>query len=236
MDPSSKPTRARLAKPRRGVLTSIRDHHASEFRVYRGVIHAFRGAYDHLVQLTATLIVVCWIAWVLMWIGTAIIFRPEARDPSSPRRRTRSRQLGLRLVLIACIILAVRTQHVGTTPLGHGIGWVGIVVCVVGIAVATWARVCLGRSWGMPMTVRAKPALVRRGPYRAVRHPIYSGLLLALLGSAVATGSSFVAAAIGSGAYFVMSLRVEEADMAATFPDEYPEYAKHTKRLIPFVY
>ena len=88
----------------------------------------------------------------------------------------------------------------------------------------------------MPMTVRTKPRLVRDGPYRVVRHPIYSGLLLALIGSAVATGSGFLPAAIGSGAYFVLSLRVEEADMAASFPDDYPEYSKHTKRLIPFVY
>lgn len=198
--------------------------------------HAFRGAYDHLVQLTATLIVVFWIVWVLIWIGTAIIFRPEARDSSSPTRRRRPRLLGLRLALAACIILAVRTQHVGRTPLGHGVGWVGVGACVIGIGVATWARVCLGRSWGMPMTVRAKPALVRRGPYGVVRHPIYSGLLLALVGSALATGSGFLPAAIGGGAYFVMSLRVEEADLAATFPEDYLEYIKHTKRLIPFVY
>jgi protein-S-isoprenylcysteine O-methyltransferase Ste14 len=88
----------------------------------------------------------------------------------------------------------------------------------------------------MPMTVRAKPTLVRGGPYRVVRHPIYGGLLVALIGSALATGSGLLPAAVGSGTYFVLSLRVEEADMAASFPDEYPEYSKHTKRLIPFVY
>ena len=186
-------------------------------------------------ELRATLIVVCWISWALIWIGTAIIFRPEKRDSSSPQPRRRPRQLGFRLLVAGGIILAIRTHHVGRTPLGHGIGWVGVVFSVVGIGVATWARVCLGRSWGMPMTVRAKPRLVRNGPYRFVRHPIYSGLLVALIGSAIATGSGFLPAAIGSGAYFVLSLRVEEADMAASFPDEYPEYSKHTKRLIPFV-
>jgi protein-S-isoprenylcysteine O-methyltransferase Ste14 len=139
-------------------------------------------------------------------------------------------------VLAALIILSVRTHHVGGTPSVHGIGWVGVVACAAGIAVATWARVCLGRNWGMPMTVRAKPALVRRGPYRVVRHPIYGGLLLAIVGSALATGPGLLVAVIGGGAYFVMCLRVEEADMAALFPDEYPEYARHTKKLIPFVY
>jgi protein-S-isoprenylcysteine O-methyltransferase Ste14 len=194
------------------------------------------GAYDHLVELRATLIAACWIVWVLIWVATAVIFRPDARDSSSPRPRRRPRQLGFRLLLAGGIILAIRTQHLGRTPLGHGVGWVGVVVCVAGIGSATWARVCLGSSWGMPMTVRAKPMLVSRGPYRVVRHPIYSGLLLALIGSALATGSGLLPAAIGAGAYFVMSLRVEEADMAARFPDEYPEYVRHTKRLIPFVY
>lgn len=187
-------------------------------------------------ELRATLIGVCWIAWLLIWIGTAIVFRPEKGDPSSPPPRRRPRRLGLRLLVAGCVILAIRTQHLGRTPTGHGVGWVGVVLSVAGIGVATWARLCLGRSWGMPMTVRAKPALVRGGPYRLVRHPIYSGLLVALIGSALATGSGLLPAAIGSGIYFVLSLRVEEADMAASFPEDYPEYRKHTKRLIPFVY
>jgi protein-S-isoprenylcysteine O-methyltransferase Ste14 len=188
------------------------------------------------VELRATLIGVCWVAWVLIWIGTAIIFRPEKRDSSSPPPRRRPRRLGLRLLVAGCVILAIRTHHLGRTPLGHGVGWVGVVFSAAGIGVATWARVCLGRSWGMPMTVRAQPTLVRNGPYRVVRHPIYSGLLVALIGSALATGSGLLPAAIGSGTYFVLSLRVEEADMAASFPDDYPEYRNHTKRLIPFVY
>lgn len=186
-------------------------------------------------ELRATLIAVWWFGWVLIWIGTAIVFRPDSRD-ARPRPPTPPRQRWFRLVLGVCILLAIRTHHLGGTSFGRGVGWAGVVVCVVGLGIATWARVCLGRSWGMPMTVRAAPTLVRRGPYRVVRHPIYSGLLLALIGSAVATGPGWLVAVIGGGAYFVMSSRVEEADMAALFPDEYPEYVKQTKRLIPFVY
>jgi protein-S-isoprenylcysteine O-methyltransferase Ste14 len=187
------------------------------------------------VQLRATLIAICWLTWVLMWIGTAVIFRPDSSDPSlRPQRRLRQRSFGL--LLAALIILAVRTHHLGGSVFGHVVGWVGVVVCATGIGLATWARVCLGRNWGMPMTVRATPTLVRRGPYRVVRHPIYGGLLLAMLGSAMAEGHGWLVAVFGTGAYFVVSLRVEETDMAALFPDEYPEYVRHTKRLIPFVY
>jgi protein-S-isoprenylcysteine O-methyltransferase Ste14 len=193
------------------------------------------STYDHDVQLRATLIAVCWMAWVLIWIGTAVIFRPDSRDPS-PRGEARSRRLWLRLLLAAFLILALRTHHPGSTSFDVPIRWLGVAVCAAGIGIATWARVCLGRNWGMPMTVRARPTLVRSGPYRVVRHPIYSGLLLAAIGSALVTGPGWLLVVIGAGAYFVVSLRVEETDMAAAFPEQYPEYARHTKRLIPFVY
>jgi protein-S-isoprenylcysteine O-methyltransferase Ste14 len=193
------------------------------------------AAYDSCVHLRATLIGVIWLVWVLIWIGTAVVFRPDSRDPA-PRRRRWGRQLRFRLLLAVFIILAVRTHHLGGTLSGPGLGWAGVVACVLGVGIATWARLCLGRSWGMPMTMRATPMLVRSGPYRVVRHPIYSGLLLAILGSALATGPGLLVAAVAAGAYFIASLRVEEADMAAAFPDTYPEYARHTKRLIPFVY
>jgi protein-S-isoprenylcysteine O-methyltransferase Ste14 len=193
------------------------------------------GAYHQLVQLRTTLIVSCWIVFVVIWIGAGVIFRPESRDPSArPRLRLRERSFGL--LLAALIVFAIRTHHLGGTGFGHALGWLGVVLCAAGIGLAAWARVCLGRNWGMPMTVRAQPTLVIRGPYRVVRHPIYSGLLLAMIGSALARGPVWLAATIGAGAYFVISLRVEESDMAALFPNDYPEYARHTKRLIPFLY
>jgi protein-S-isoprenylcysteine O-methyltransferase Ste14 len=187
------------------------------------------------VQLRTTLIVSCWIVFVVIWIGAGVIFRPESHDPSA-RRRTRLRERSFGLLVAVMIALAIRTHHLGSTGFDHALGWLGVVLCAAGIGIAVWARVCLGRNWGMPMTVRAQPTLVIRGPYRVVRHPIYSGLLLAMIGSALARGPVWLAVTIGAGAYFVISLRVEEADMAALFPNDYPEYAGHTKRLIPFLY
>jgi len=181
------------------------------------------------------LIAACWIAWVLIWIITAVIYRPDSLDPS-PREASRSNRYWLRLILAAFFVVALREHHPGGTSFDAALGWLGVAACATGIGIATWARVCLGRNWGMPMTVRARPTLVRSGPYRVVRHPIYSGLLLAALRSALVTGPGWLVVVIGAGAYFVVSLRVEENDMARAFPDQYPEYAGHTKRLIPFVY
>jgi protein-S-isoprenylcysteine O-methyltransferase Ste14 len=112
---------------------------------------------------------------------------------------------------------------------------VGVILVVCGLGLAAWARVYLGRNWGMPMTEKREPELVTSGPYRFVRHPIYSGLLLGLLGTAFATNIYWLIALILIGAYFIYSATVEERLMGAAFPATYPSYKARTKMLIPFV-
>ena len=112
---------------------------------------------------------------------------------------------------------------------------VGAVVFLSGLGLALWARVHLGRNWGMPMTERAEPELVTSGPYRFVRHPIYSGILLGMLGTAMATDLYFLVAFGIALAYFSYSATVEERLLSASFPDAYPRYRAHTKMLIPYV-
>jgi protein-S-isoprenylcysteine O-methyltransferase Ste14 len=181
----------------------------------------------------AELIAICWVVWVLTWIVTAIVFRPTSAD-ARPRGRMRGRSP--RLIITIGLLIAVSTRHAGALTFPDGVRAVGVALCAAGVAVAIWARLCLGRNWGMPMSLRGRPALVRRGPYRYVRHPIYSGVLLMIVGTALASGPAWLVAAAGAAAYFVISLRVEEADMARAFPDDYPRYAARTKRLVPFVY
>jgi protein-S-isoprenylcysteine O-methyltransferase Ste14 len=111
----------------------------------------------------------------------------------------------------------------------------GAVVFASGIALAIWARINLGRNWGMPMTQKAEPELVTSGPYRFVRHPIYSGLLIGLLGTALATNLIGLIIVAVLGAYFYYSASVEEKNLIATFPVAYPAYRHRTKMLIPFV-
>ena len=85
------------------------------------------------------------------------------------------------------------------------------------------------------MTEKAEPELITSGPYRFVRHPIYSGLLLGLLGTALATNLYWFIAFGAALAYFAYSASVEERLLTASFPDTYPSYRAHTKMLIPFV-
>lgn len=110
----------------------------------------------------------------------------------------------------------------------------GAALAVLGIAFAVWARLHIGRNWGMPMSVKENPELVTTGPYALVRHPIYTGVMLALLGSGI-TSLWWLGVFIVSLAYFVYSATREEKLMAETFPDTYPSYKARTKMLIPFV-
>jgi protein-S-isoprenylcysteine O-methyltransferase Ste14 len=85
------------------------------------------------------------------------------------------------------------------------------------------------------MSRRADPELVTTGPYQWIRHPIYSGILLGLAGTAIAVSAYWLIAVAITGAYFLVSAVVEERTMAKLFPAAYPPYRRVTKMLIPFL-
>ena len=134
------------------------------------------------------------------------------------------------------VIILFRVFRDGSLSVNSPVlGAMGTVVFASGIALAVWARIYLGRNWGMPMTQKAEPELVTSGPYRFVRHPIYSGLLAGVLGTALATNLIGLIIVAALAAYFYYSASVEEKNLTATFPSAYPAYRARTKMLIPFV-
>jgi protein-S-isoprenylcysteine O-methyltransferase Ste14 len=166
-----------------------------------------------------------WIAFGLYWLIAAAGAKQGSRRIAFPP--------GL-LVLVAVILLRVFRPGglvVHSVPLQI----VGLILLLDGMALAVWARIYLGRNWGMPMTRKAEPELVTSGPYHFVRHPIYSGLLVAILGTALATEVYWLIALPVMGAYFIYSATVEERLMTTAFPADYPSYKEHTKMLVPFV-
>jgi protein-S-isoprenylcysteine O-methyltransferase Ste14 len=177
------------------------------------------------VSLT-TLVGVVWGVFGVYWLIAAL----GAKHGS---RTTRARPLGL-LILVAVVLLRVfKTGSLAVhSPV---IQILGVILFLAGLGLAVWARIYLGRNWGMPMTKKDEPELVTSGPYRFIRHPIYSGLLLALLGTAMATNLYWLIALGVMGAYFVYSATVEERLMTTSFPTTYPGYRARTKMLIPFV-
>jgi len=171
-----------------------------------------------------------WIVFWLYWLTVAI----GAKQSTGHRRRLPPGVRIIALVIVAAELLKGRSLKAHSdTDLAVAI--VGAIVFASGLGLAVWARIHLGRNWGMPMSQKQEPELVTDGPYRFVRHPIYTGILLALLGTALATNLYWLLACIVVGAYFVYSARVEERNLMRTFPRQYPIYRARTKMLIPFV-
>jgi protein-S-isoprenylcysteine O-methyltransferase Ste14 len=168
-----------------------------------------------------------------LWGAFGVYWLVAAAGAKEGARTRRIRPPGL---LILAAFALVRVLKPGSLAVHNpALQAVGMILLLCGLGFAVWARIHLGRNWGMPMTQKAEPELVTSGPYRSVRHPIYSGILLALLGTALATNLYWLIALAIIGAYFVYSARVEERLMATSFPAAYPGYRATTKMLIPFV-
>ena len=169
-------------------------------------------------------------AWLVFWIYWLV---SAASAKESVGSGWRGRLTGVSA--IGVFVIAGVLRGGGLAVHSVILAAVGAVLFACGIALAVWARLHLGRNWGMPMTQRAEPELVTSGPYRFVRHPIYTGLLTAMLGTALVNnllGLIVVAVLVG---YFYYSGTVEERNLAAAFPKAYPEYRSRTKMLIPFL-
>jgi protein-S-isoprenylcysteine O-methyltransferase Ste14 len=172
-----------------------------------------------------------WAVFWIYWLLSAIAAKPG--QGGAWRRGA-----PVRIVLLVAWVVFVRVA--GFKP--HGVSsspWltgVGLALFVVGLALAVWARLYIGRNWGTPMSQKDDPELVTTGPYSVIRHPIYTGILLAMIGTALAASLWGLIVVAVLGGFFTYSAFTEERNMAATFPDTYPAYKASTKMLIPFVF
>ncbi len=174
-----------------------------------------------------TAITIIWVAFWIYWLISA-----AGAKKGSHTRRTRPPGLFIGIL----VFLGLRAFKLGNLAVNSPVVPIlGAILFLAGLGLAVWARIYLGRNWGMPMTQKDEPELVTSGPYRYVRHPIYSGILLAMLGTALAT-SLYLLLAVGVlSIYFIYSATIEEKLMTASFPATYPSYKTKTKMLIPFV-
>jgi protein-S-isoprenylcysteine O-methyltransferase Ste14 len=170
-----------------------------------------------------------WVVFGLYWLAASVGVK------AGQTRWTRFAGIRLAIILIVLFLLRVKAFKTHATTNNPWFEGIGLVVFLLGLALAVWARVYLGRNWGMPMTQKVDPELVTSGPYRRVRHPIYSGIILAMIGTAIAVSLYWLVAVVVLGGYFIYSATVEERYLAERFPDSYPEYKRSTKMLIPFI-
>lgn len=181
------------------------------------------------------------IGWLVFWVYWLV---SAAQSKKTIRNNTWWRGGAIRIIIFIIIIWLLGGTHFGgslSIPGDYYFNYnvtldvIAAILWCVGIGLAVWARIYLGKNWGMPMSLKQNPELVTGGPYRYIRNPIYSGVLLAMLATAFIGDLFWIIAFAFFGIYFIYASRIEEKIMAREFPDTYPAYKKRTKMLIPFV-
>jgi protein-S-isoprenylcysteine O-methyltransferase Ste14 len=184
---------------------------------------------EPITMIYSWLVVACWAVFFIYWLAAGLGSKRTAGSYS--------RQLLVRAIVVAVVLLLVRSRpadiNVRAIVLPPALRMLGVLVCAAGVAFAIWARRHLGKSWGMPMSVHEAPELVATGPYARLRHPIYSGIILALVGNALALSLWWFVAVVAALIRFGYAARKEETTMIATFPRDYVAYRTRTKMIIP---
>lgn len=175
-----------------------------------------------------------WAAFFVVWMISALKTKPVQH------RETVSSRLSYTIVTFVAFYLVfasdVRPEWLRfhLFPANRALEMLGVVITLAGIALAFWARAFLGGNWSGSVTVKVGHQLVRTGPYHWVRHPIYSGLILALVGTAIERRQvrgliAVVLLYIG----FKIKSRIEERTMSSTFGAEYEDYSRTTGAIVP---
>jgi protein-S-isoprenylcysteine O-methyltransferase Ste14 len=177
-----------------------------------------------------------WLAWLIYWYASARNLKPERWHESLLSG------LGHRVPLILAAII-MSSPHVlpgpasgRFVPVSVVIDVVGVLLLLAGLGFSIAAKRQLGANWSAAVTVKENHSLIRTGPYRFVRHPIYTGIVVAFVGSALVIGEwRCVVAVLLVYAAFIYKSRIEERRMQENF-SEYLDYKQHTSAIIPFLY
>ena|ERR1039458_3617128 len=190
--------------------------------------------------MTIQFVTLCWLILVLFWIISAFSVKAVKE-----RQSRGSRLAAICLPIIGFLFLAgISSFRPGWLRLNTrflpdtlALRIMGDVTVLIGLIIALWARTILGGNWSASVTFKEDHELIERGPYRFVRHPIYTSILLMILGTAIISGRAgpFLALIICFLVYW-QRLRQEEALLTKHFPETYPGYKSRTKALIPFLF
>ncbi len=187
-------------------------------------------------SLSLDIISACWIAFVAVWLVAAVSTKRTVY------RESRAQRLRYWVLLVIAYLLLVHGRqlpyplNLRVIPHVAPIGWAGALLCMAGLAVALWARAILGRNWSGVVTLKEGHELVELGPYRFVRHPIYTGILTMFFATALVQGHvAGFAGVLLTFASFWIKLGREEKLMLQQFPERYAAYQHRAKRIIPFV-
>ncbi len=187
-------------------------------------------------ELPQTTIYALWIAWLVSWRLGARRSSPTIKKPAA------SREMPYRVVTMLGAAGLVASQSARFNPQIMKAGerawlaWMLVAVAVIGFSFTWWARVHLGRLWSSTVTRKSDHRVVITGPYAIVRHPIYTGILGAMLATALLRGTA--AALVGFAlliAGFYLKARLEESFLRSELGEEaYGAYARRVPMLLPF--
>lgn len=179
-----------------------------------------------------------WAIFAVLWFGTALISKRSVQRQTSGSRLLQSGIVLLGLWLIFDFGHVFTRGWLADVAVPDIAGWVlpGAALTVAGMLFAAWARTILGRNWSARVTIKQDHELILRAPYSFVRHPIYTGFLLALLGTAFVYGvvRCFVGLAICLFGLWLKS-QTEEQFMIQQFGEEYAHYRRRVRALVPFL-
>ncbi len=177
-----------------------------------------------------------WLSWAAYWSLTSRNVKAIARQESSRSRLSHMVPLAVAIVLLWLPGFPVPWLGDRFMPRAAWMFWSGALLTFGGILFTVLARVHLGKNWSATVTIKQGHELISSGPYAIVRHPIYSGLLLAFVGSALARGEwrGVVAVLIAFVALW-RKLRLEERWMREQFGEQYEAYARRVAALLPYI-
>jgi protein-S-isoprenylcysteine O-methyltransferase Ste14 len=182
------------------------------------------------------------IFFLATWLGWALYWRAESRAAKANvwAESITSRLMHVVPTVIAALLLVLDVPVWGLDerlwPGSEVTAWAGWLVTVAGLSFTVWARRHLATNWSADVTLKENHELITSGPYGWVRHPIYTGLLLGFIGTALAVGRWRGVAAVGlMGLALWRKLRIEERGMRQLFGEQYTLYARRVSALIPFL-
>jgi protein-S-isoprenylcysteine O-methyltransferase Ste14 len=178
----------------------------------------------------------------LIYLISELLLTAICRSRSKTGTKQGCSTLGMIWLVIAVSITAgiFVAQNFRTAVLPHGriLASAGVVLFVAGLILRWWAIITLGRFFTVDVTIEKDHELVERGPFRAVRHPSYAGVLLSFVGFALSlrNWAALLVVLVPIGAAFIHRMNVEEDALSCALGASYAEYKKRTKRLVPFIY
>jgi protein-S-isoprenylcysteine O-methyltransferase Ste14 len=175
-----------------------------------------------------------WLVFLAYWSVSALKLK------SIKRREPRGERLIQLVFMVAAYFLMFNDQFsrgwltTRFAPASPSIGKFGVTVTVVGIAFAIWARWHLGENWSATVTLKEGHELISSGPYRYIRHPIYSGMLVAFVGTALALGEyrALISVGIVLGAFYTKAKK-EERFLTQEFGEKFREHSRRTGMFLP---